>query len=276
MGKASSSKKVARAAGTGGGRTARGRTPWTYYGIIALIIVLGVVGTVASRNTRLAAINKAGTTSPPAVGSTESAAFAVDVCGKILPNIKTTKDPVGITTDGDGIIHIHPTTASAAGANATLGLFASSIGMKLNASELQTPGGHLYLDGDKCNGVASHVYVRHFAYPGDTSGTLETSDPQLIHLDDGSEYTLAFVPSADKNTIPPPPASVVKDLTSLEAAAAAAAATTTTAGATTATTTGTTTATTTPSTSTSATTTPATTATTPSTTAKATTTTAKS
>ena len=44
MGKASSSKKVARAAGTGGGRTSRGRTPWMYYGIIALVVILGIRG----------------------------------------------------------------------------------------------------------------------------------------------------------------------------------------------------------------------------------------
>lgn len=53
MGKASSSKKVARAAGIGGGRVHRRQTPWTYFGVIALIVVLGVVGTVASRDRRI-------------------------------------------------------------------------------------------------------------------------------------------------------------------------------------------------------------------------------
>lgn len=230
MGKASSSKKVARAAGTGGGRTARGRTPWTYYGIILAVVVLGLVGTLASRDHRLAQLNAAGSTSPPAVGSTESAAFALDVCGTLQPNLKTSKDPVGLATQGDGIIHIHPFAASAAGANATLGLFASSIGMKLNANELQAPGGKAHHDGDKCNGQPGHVYVRHFAYPGAplTSGTLETSDPQAVHLDDGSEYTIAFVPAAQKNQIPPPASAVVTTLTNLEAAATAATSSTTT------------------------------------------------
>ena len=233
MGKASSSKKVARAAGTGGGRTPRGHKSWTYYGIILLVVILGVAGTVTSRNRRLSQINAAGKTTPPAVGSTENAAFAVDICGKFLPNIKTKKDPVGLTTQGDGIIHIHPFKASAAGKNATLGLFASSIGMTLNAGEVQVPGGKLYLDGDKCHGVPSHVYVRRFAFPGDTNGILETVDPQTIHLSDGNEYTIAFLPASQKNKIPPPPAQVVTTLKNLEAQAAAASSSPTVPGATT-------------------------------------------
>ncbi|HWG73202.1 MAG TPA: hypothetical protein VG184_04005 [Acidimicrobiales bacterium] len=229
MGKASSSKKVARAAGTGGGRTSRGHKSWTYYGIILLVVLLGVVGTVTSRDHRLSQINAAGANTPPAVGATENAAYAVDVCGRLLPNIKTNKNPVGITTHGDGIIHIHPVKASAAGANTTLGLFASSIGMHLNASELQVPGGKLYVDGDKCNGSAGHVYVRHFAFPGDSKGVSETIDPQNIHLDDGSEYTIAFIPASQKDKIPPPAPAVVTNLTNLEAQAAAGSSSTTTA-----------------------------------------------
>src|SRR5579875_2466563 len=170
MGKASSAKKVARAAGIGGGRTSRGRRPWAYYSVVALIVVLGVVGAWQSRNNRLAQINANGTGSPPAVGSTSEAAFAVDICGKFQPNIKPTKDAVGLTTNGDGIIHMHPYTKAAAGKNATLGLFASSIGLTLNAAEVQMPGGHLYLNGDKCGGTPAYVAIRHFLYPGDTVG----------------------------------------------------------------------------------------------------------
>ena len=55
--------------------------------------------------------------------------------------VKTNKDPYGITTKGDGIIYISPTVKSAAGQNATLGKFASSVGMTLNAAEMQLPGG---------------------------------------------------------------------------------------------------------------------------------------
>jgi hypothetical protein len=217
MGKASSSKKVARAAGTGGGRTSRGRTPWTYYSVIALIVILGIVGTVTSRDRRLGQINTAGDTAPT-VGTTWNEGYAVYACGKFLPPIKNAKDPQGITAgQGDGIIHIHPTVKASAGKNATLGKFASAVGMKLNSAELQLPGGHRYLDGDSCNGKTSHIYVKQFSYVKDTTGALQTVDPRNIKLEDQSMLTIAFVPASDKNKIPPPPQYVITNLTKLAA-----------------------------------------------------------
>lgn len=221
MGKASSSKKVARAAGTGGGRTNRRRTPWSYYGVIAVVAILGVVGTVTSRDHRLSSINGAGNV-PPTVGGTPwNEGFAVYQCGKFADAIKTTKDPVGITTQGDGIIHIHPFVKSAAGRNATIGKFASSIGMKLNAAELQLPGGHLYRDGDTCDGKASHVYVKQFAYVGDPTGQLVKSDPRNVRLSDQALVTLAFVPASDQAKIPAPPKYVQDNLAKLAASSPA-------------------------------------------------------
>jgi hypothetical protein len=217
MGKASSSKKVARAAGTGGGRTHRGRTPWTYFSVIALVVILGIAGTVSSRDRRLNQINDQGTTAPT-VGTVWNEGYAVYACGKFLPAIKNAKDPQGITTGaGDGIIHIHPTVKAAAGKNATLGKFASAVGMKLNAATLQVPGGKLYQDGDNCSGKASHVYVKEFAFAGDTTGTLQNVDPRNVLLQDQSLLTIAFVPASDKNTIPPPPAYVTTNLNKLAA-----------------------------------------------------------
>jgi hypothetical protein len=217
MGRASSSKKVARAAGTGGGRTHRGRTPWTYYSVIAVVVVLGILGTWASRDRRVGQINNQGGT-PPTVGTVWNEGYAVDECGKFAPAITHAKNPEGITTgNGDGIIHIHPTVKSAAGKNATLGKFADATGMKLNAATLQLPGGKLYQDGDTCNGKASHVYVTEFAFAGDTNGTLQNVDPRKVLLQDQSLLTIAFVPASDKDKIPPPPTYVINNLNKLAA-----------------------------------------------------------
>lgn len=224
MGKASSSKKVARAAGTGGGRTAGGRVPWNYYGVIALIVVLGVVGTAWSRHARNTSIASNGNV-PPTVGGTPwHEALAVDACGTFLPNIRTTRDPVGLTTNGDGVIQIHPFTKAAAGKNATLGKFASSIGFTVNSAQLQVPGGHIYHSGDTCTsgpfkGQKAQVFVTQFAFAGDTHGTLLRQDPGTVRLVDQALLTVAFVPSSAKGSIPPPPASVQAALKATAAAA---------------------------------------------------------
>jgi hypothetical protein len=244
MGRASSSKKVARAAGTGGGRTSGGRIPWTYYGAIALVVILGVVGTWTSRDRRESQINGAGT-SAPAVGTTWNEAIAFYQCGTFAPNVKKAKsDPYGLTTDGNGIMHIDPTTKSAAGKNATLGKWASANGVKLTAAQLQLPGGKLYTAGDSCEGGKGQVYVKQFAYAGDPSGVLVKGDPTAVHLEDQLELVVAFVPPSKSAKIPAPPAAIVTALKALAASTSTtttttpgpAATTTTTPGATTATT----------------------------------------
>ncbi len=228
MGKASSSKKVARAAGIGGGRSRYRQTPWGYYGVIALILILGLVGTVASRDRRLNQISNAGNT-PPTVGTTWNEGYAVYACGKFLPAISTSvPDPQGITTRQAGIINIHPTTKAAAGKNATLGKFASAVGMTLNAAELKVPGGTLYQDGNTCEGQPGHVYIKQFAYIGDTVGQLYNGaknqlpklDPRSVPLQDQALLTIAFVPASDASKIPPPPKSVTDALSKLAASSA--------------------------------------------------------
>lgn len=222
MGKASSNKKVARAAGTGGGRTYRGRTPWTYFGVIAVVVVLGIVGTITSRDRRFAQINSQGNT-PPTVGTTWHEGYAVYACGKFLPAIQHAKDPQGITTSTPGIILIQPKVKAVAGKNATLGKFANAVGMTLNAAELQLPGGTLYQDGNKCNGQPGHVYVKEFAFVGDNVGRLYNGakgqlpklDPREIPLQDQELLTIAFVPSSDASKIPPPPKDVGTALNAL-------------------------------------------------------------
>ena len=291
MGKASSAKKVARAAGLGGSRAYGARPPYMYYFAVLVLIVLGVVGVWSSRDYANNKINGQGNAAPK-VGQSPPwyEGFAVDACGKLLPPIKTDKDPYGITTDGDGIISISPTTKSAAGANATIGKFASSVGMTLNAAEIELPGGHLYQRGDTCEGKAGNVYVMVWTSPeapqqdgvlqtkkayDPSKGNEDTCNPDCnsgVRLENDQLITVAFLPAPPKGKTPSvlqPPASVISKLVATVAAAATttvpttAATTTTTSktGTTTkgATTTGTTVATTT-TTATKATTTTATTA----------------
>jgi len=166
MGKASSSKKVARAAGLGGGRTYGSNPNYGYYLGLVILIVLGVLGVYNATQYRDAKVNAAGNVAPT-VGQSPPwfQGYAVEACGKMLDYVPTAKDPYGITTKEKGIIYISPTVKAAAGQNATLGKFASSIGMTLNAAQLGLPGGHLYQDGQTCEGKPGHVYVMTWSSP---------------------------------------------------------------------------------------------------------------
>jgi hypothetical protein len=116
--------------------------------------------------------------------------------------------------------------------------------MTLNAAELQVPHGKLYQDGDKCQGKPGHVYVKHFAYAGATTGQLYNGqtqkctkpgqtncgqlpklDPRNVPLQDQELLTIAFVPSDEASKVPPPPDYVN---TNLKNAAASSTSTTTT------------------------------------------------
>ena len=240
MGKASSAKKVARAAGLGGSRAYGSRPPWGYYFAVFALVVLGVVGVYNSREYR-----QAKEASPAKIEPTRNMAapwlegYGVYVCGKFLPPIKTNKDPYGITTHGDGLIYINPNTLQASGHNATLFKFASSIGMTLNAAEIEEPGGKAYTAGDSCEGKPGNVYVMtwsNFTEP-QSDGTLQnkkaidnlnphvredTCNPDCdsgVLLEDKQLVTIAFLPAPGKGKtpyIPQPPASVIAHLQSLE------------------------------------------------------------
>ena len=245
MGKASSSKKVARAAGLGGGKT-YGRPNYGYYLGLTVLMVLGVLGVYNATHYRNGKVNEAGNAAPT-VGQSPPwyQGYAVEACGKMLAYVPTNKNPYGITTKEAGIIDISPTVKSAAGHNATLGKFASSIGMTLNAAQLQLPGGHLYQDGQTCQGKPGHVYVMTWSSPQEPAadGVLQDSksadNPCSPDCNSGALLrnnwlvTMAFLPAPPKGqtlSVLQPPASVISKLTTLVAAAANT--TTTTPGAT--------------------------------------------
>jgi hypothetical protein len=203
MGKASSSKKVARAAGTGGGRTNRGRVPWLYYGALIAVVVLGTATVVQSRNARLTKVAASGQTPPIPNKDHWHVAYGFYLCDKFAPPITDTVDPHGIHTHGDGIIHTHPYDSSTGGKNAVLGAFTAAVHVTLNAGELRLPGGHDYRDGDKCGDKAGRVRVRIFDNPADKIGHDATVDPRKVPLTDQGVLTIAFAPAGA--VLPQPP-----------------------------------------------------------------------
>ncbi|MGH2685267.1 MAG: hypothetical protein ACRDJP_07365, partial [Actinomycetota bacterium] len=104
MGKASSSKKVARAARAGGGRRASQQRNLVFPGAIAIIGILGVLLIAFARGEDAADADV-----PPRINEHWHAAYGVNICGDWdQPLVDTQNDRLGIHTHEDGIIHIHP------------------------------------------------------------------------------------------------------------------------------------------------------------------------
>ncbi len=204
MGKASSAKKVARAATTGGGRTSRGDRPWGWYAVMAFVAVLGVALVVLSRNERLQADNPetAERPRPPGKGFEGDhwhAAYGVYLCDKFAGDIQSERDPNGIHTHNDGVIHIHPFTSAASGSKATLGAFAQTVGMTLTSNRVKLPGGEEYSNGDKCGDKAGRLRVL-------LNGQERSGDPKDIRLRDRDQIVIAFAPEDAKVPSTPPSA----------------------------------------------------------------------
>jgi hypothetical protein len=201
MGKASSSKKVARAARAGGRTAGNKQRNLLFPGVIGGIMVLGVALVAFAANDR-----KSETDVPPVLGDHWHAAVGFYICDQFEPDIAEFESRVGIHTHGDGVIHIHPSSADGAGGNATLGAFLEGAGVTLTDTEL-TMGDQTWKEGDqKCGDEDGELVVAQWK---DVEST--DSEPALIRRDfdsirfreDGEGYTIAFVPEGTTD-IPKP------------------------------------------------------------------------
>jgi hypothetical protein len=191
MGKASSAKKVARAARAGGTRKSGQRRPMGFTIAIVAVLVVGLVLVLFARDRRNAdAFPRANEdhvhsaydtyvcvadTTPPASTPTTAAAGEPsdsttttstmaptsttiaapgDVPGQFLdPFTDAQTDTLGIHTHGDGLIHIHPFTDSVAGRKAVLGVFLDQVGVSMTNDTLTLPTGQTFKEGQtKCQG----------------------------------------------------------------------------------------------------------------------------
>lgn len=228
MGRASSTKKVSRAASTGGGRTARGARPYLWWISMSLVVVLGIGGIAFSRQQRREKLSSGAATTPPVANKDHwHSAYGVYLCDSFAAPAAQFESSVGIHTHGDGIIHTHPFTRSAAGKNAVLGLFAKEAKITLTDTEIKLPGGKAYREGhEKCGGKAGEVQVK-------VNGKVITENVGQIRLLDNQIITIAFAPAKAK--LPNPPSveqlSHLSDVPSASTTIPATGASTTTTGA---------------------------------------------
>jgi len=204
MGKASSAKKVARAARTGGGRTRRGTTSWVWPGIMAVVVVLGTAGIVYSRDQR-----QPDNTRPFAAVAGRTAdhwhsAIGYYICGSFVPNLPEGDDPLGIHGHGDNVVHIHPFGASSSGKRATLGVYFDTVSADITDDKIELPGQDTKRNGDRCDNGPGKIQTKVWDTRAPTDqGRILEGDPAAIRPQNNQLITIAFVPEG--TDIPKPP-----------------------------------------------------------------------
>lgn len=204
MGKASSAKKVARAARTGGGRTRRGTTSWVWPTIMALVVILGTATIVQSRAERQPDNTRPLAASAGRAGDHWHAAIGFYICGSFVPDLPEGEDPLGIHGHGDNVVHIHPFGSSASGKRATLEIFFDSVGADVSDDRIELPGQDTKRTGDKCENGEGVIRTKVWDTrdPSDP-GRIVEGDPSNLRPRDNQLITIAFGP--EDQDIPRPP-----------------------------------------------------------------------
>lgn len=203
MGRASSSKKVARASKVAGRANTRSSN-LVWPAAVAGVVILGVLLVAISRGT-----NSIDAGSGPSLGGEDHwhAAYGVYDCDKFLaPFGDEGEDEHGMHTHQDGLIHIHPFDTGAVGKNANLQTFADQVGMELEDDRIELPGGTVRKNGDKCGDKAANVELWSWDNPADDTPKQVKGDLAKFRPKDQSMVVLAFVP---KGTEVPRPTSAV-------------------------------------------------------------------
>ncbi len=214
----STGKWVERAATTGGGRTYRGQMPVNWYASLAAICIVGLLLVGFSRYQRTH--QSASSSGSPTTHEQWYAALGIDICGTFKPNLaaSTNGATTGLTTNGKGVVTIHPKNSSESGGNATLGKFVSGYkGLALTSSTLQYPGTAAMNNGNVCPkgspdaGKPGVVIVNSWPnFESKGKGTQPSGQPQDLKFANGQLITMAFVPVSV--TVPKPPAQAITNL----------------------------------------------------------------
>lgn len=210
MGKASSAKKVARAARAGGRVSAGQPRSLLFPGVLSLVVILGLSLVVYARADR----RDEDLGGAPQLGDHIHQAISVWVCGQeFLPDIPEFESTVGIHTHGDGVIHIHPASQLGVGANATLDRYMKDVREEGDLDFSLTNDKLTYLEETyeegktDCEGVDDpQLRMAYWPRVGDAESEPEITTGDFTELrltDNGGGITIYFGdPDAD---IPKPP-----------------------------------------------------------------------
>lgn len=195
MGRASSSKKVSRAARAAGRPGTSRNLAWPL--TIGVLVFLGIALIVVS-------IPEDAEARSPRIGDHWHAAYGVYLCGTFEDPLQDAgPDAEGIHTHADGLIHIHPFSSRVTGEGANLAAFGRQVGMEITDDSLKLPGREVLENGDDCGGRPGVVQVGVFDNSQDAEPRLLEGDFADFAPQDGEMVTIAFLPEGE--ALPPPP-----------------------------------------------------------------------
>ena len=196
MGKASSSKKVARAARAGSTSKGPERKELGFPLAVAVTVLLGSALVLYARGHEDTVVE-------PRLGTSWFAGYGIYNCDKWeAPLAAPADNPNGITVLGDfssatgGVIRISPIVDDAAGTRATMGKWFESMGATVSNDKIEFPGGPV-LDGNAQCGdkPAELTIVRFDAADSSAEGQTTTSDfDRMRFRKDREAFVLALLP----------------------------------------------------------------------------------
>jgi cyclophilin family peptidyl-prolyl cis-trans isomerase len=170
--------------------------------VLGILAVLAVVGAFAlilvarGSGDERAATTGVGAGIGAELGEHWHAVLGINLCGTWAPPVPAFESDSGIHSHGDGYMHIHPFSDSAAGENATLGRFLDGAGVEVTERSIRV-GASDYREGDDCPGLG----------PGrlrwSVEGREQTGDPRDHVMADGEVLALAFLPAGTEIGTPP-------------------------------------------------------------------------
>lgn len=200
MGKASSAKKIARAARAGATTGPNERRQLGFPALVVLICVLGLALVIFARTTRDAQAS-------PTLQDHWHNAYGVYDCRSeaFLAPFQSEFDPQGIHSHQDGLIHIHPFTASVTGKQATMQVFLDAMGATLTDDTLTLPGGETLTEGVDCGGQEAILQIARFedVDAGTGPSAVQTDDLSGFRfLGDSQAITIALAPEGADIPLP--------------------------------------------------------------------------
>ena len=195
MGKASSAKKVARAAAIGESSRTSDRRQLGYPLAVAATMIFGialVVFAAASRDS----------VPEPTLSDHWHDAYSIYSCetGGFEGALQGTADPDGIHSHQDSLIHIHPFSGVVTGAGAKMDVFFAALGVEMTDETLTLPTGVTFTEGStQCGGEDAVLQILRWTYGVNAEGSppdevITENFHDVRYLANGEAFTIAFAP----------------------------------------------------------------------------------